>query len=147
MSIRVKAEEIHLTSVQMLEAGIKTNEEYRANPVQPDNISLNTSTDLRINVEEEVVVLGLSIEMQAVANESDLGLTGQYNYRFVFQVENLHEFFDPENGIQGQMAATLVSIGYSTLRGIILERTKGTFFGATLLPVVDPKDIMKIKGT
>jgi hypothetical protein len=40
-------------------------------------------------------------------------------------------------------AATLAGISYSTLRGIVFEKTKDSNWGALILPVVDPTILLK----
>lgn len=43
------------------------------------------------------------------------------------------------------MGATLLGIAFSTARGIIFERTRGTFFDGVILPVVDPFKVLEEK--
>ena len=40
-------------------------------------------------------------------------------------------------------AAVLLGIAFSAARGIIFERTLGTFFDGVILPVVDPFKVLK----
>ena len=69
-----------------------------------------------------------------------------------FKVENLIDFLDkvetedkPRYNIDGGLGSTLVSIAYSTVRGIIFTRTQGTSLGSVILPVIDPKKLMGIQ--
>lgn len=50
------------------------------------------------------------------------------------QAKNLSELFTPKD-----LAATLVGISYSTSRGLLYARLKGTEFSSLLLPIVDPR--------
>jgi len=62
------------------------------------------------------------------------------------RVDDLDDFKQGvQNGnpvIDGQLVATVMGILYSTARGIILERTRGTFFDGVILPVISPKDLV-----
>lgn len=44
------------------------------------------------------------------------------------------------------LGTTLMGIVYSTARGIILERTQGTFFNGVILPVINPNKLIKPKS-
>jgi hypothetical protein len=35
-----------------------------------------------------------------------------------------------------------MGIAFSTARGIVFDRTQGTFFGGVILPVIDPKKLI-----
>ena len=66
----------------------------------------------------------------------------------VFRVDNLDDFIEPQekgNLIDGGLGSTLISIIYSTVRGIIFTRTQGTSLGLVIIPVIDPKILMGIK--
>lgn len=69
-------------------------------------------------------------------------------HEIVFKVENMDDFIDqaekPEDTVMDYMLmATLVGIAYSTVRGIIFTRTQGTSLNTVILPVVDPKKIIR----
>jgi hypothetical protein len=61
---------------------------------------------------------------------------------FRFVVENFEDFVKVEEKdeirIDAALAATLLAMAYSTARGIVFERTRGTFFDGVILPVIDP---------
>lgn len=84
----------------------------------------------------------LFFQFQAQNEEgTNLGLNLDYGIEFHFQVENVHDFLkEDEDSIQmdATLGATLMGMAYSTARGIIFERTRGTFFDGVIIPVVDP---------
>jgi len=51
---------------------------------------------------------------------------------FVLQDESGKTYIDKNIG------GTLLGIAYSTARGIVLERTQGSYLGGVVLPVIDP---------
>ena len=75
-------------------------------------------------------------------SSKELGLTGYYDMYFHFAVDNMEEHVsgnDQERQVNAQLGATIMGIAYSTMRGVVLERTAGTFFQGTILPVLDPR--------
>lgn len=44
--------------------------------------------------------------------------------------------------IDAALGATLLGTAYSTARGIIFERTRGTYFDGVILPVIDPFKVL-----
>ena len=75
-----------------------------------------------------------------------LGLKVDYGIEYHFKVDNfqdmLHQTPDGDIEIDQELGVTLLSIAYSTSRGIILERTQGTFFEGVILPVIDPFKVL-----
>ena len=45
--------------------------------------------------------------------------------------------------IDSQLGATIAGISYSTARGIVLERTNGTYFNGVILPVLNPRELLE----
>jgi hypothetical protein len=60
-------------------------------------------------------------------------------------VDNLKELVQIQGSIStidGRLAATVLGIAYSTARGIVVERTQGTFFNGAILPVINPSSLL-----
>ena len=67
---------------------------------------------------------------------------------FIFKVENMEElveFNDDEKKaiISFELGINLVSIAYSTMRGVIHTRTQGTVLEGIIIPVIDPKLLLQ----
>lgn len=99
------------------------------------------------NIEEKIMALMLTVDINANNSEDvALNITGSYTHEFVFRVDNLEELTrngKDENGdesiqFEEGLVATLLSIAYSTIRGIIFTRTQGTSLGTVILPVINP---------
>lgn len=145
MSSKVSSEKITLTNVQMLEGSVKTSLEFRAHGRQPEHYHFSLDREFLFNPEQSMVVVQLSIALSGLAEDgqSPLGINAKYEYQFFFGIENMDDFISNDKVIHPQLVTTLLSIAYSTLRGIILERTSSTFLGAVILPVVSPLKLLK----
>ena len=144
---QVKSELIHLMMVQMVEGGLSTTPEYQRQMQYPSNFDLNIGYQTFANPEQNEVVVRLQVDLAGIngknKNNSSLGISAKYVYNFHFKVDNLSEFINDKETISGLLGVTLLSISYSTLRGIVLERTCGTLLGGVILPVVNPAKLLK----
>jgi len=69
-----------------------------------------------------------------------------YLYEFTYEVENMKEFLstDKERPVfTGQLIGTLLSISYSTMRGILYSKLADTQLRSIILPVINPNDLLK----
>lgn len=66
----------------------------------------------------DIILSGLNSE------GNEIGLTARFIIHFGFQIEYLKTFIQDHNVIDATLAVTIISIAYSTSRGIVLERTQ-----------------------
>lgn len=145
----IKPELISLESVVVYKSNLTTSDEFLNKPIDISNILVQYAQDTAFNFDEKAVRIRLNINLQGV-NENDipLGLTAEYGIEFQFFVENFDDFVteaENQKTLNGQLGTILMSIAYSTARGIILERTHTTYFQGAVLPVIDPKGLMSGK--
>lgn len=136
-------DQIHLEQIHILSANFETDNHYREHPVQPHSIRFAFGKDIAHNMELGRSRFRLSIVMTGLnKEEKPLGLELKYELEFHFKVDNFHDFVhtseDKTIQLDGVYGATLLGIAFSTSRGIIYERTRGTFMDGVLMPVVDP---------
>jgi len=146
---KIKPELISLESVVIYKSNIITSDEFLNKPVDISNILVQYAQDTAFNFDEKAARIRLNINLQGV-DEKDipLGLTAEYGIEFQFFVENFNDFVteaENQKTLNGQLGTILISIAYSTARGIILERTHNTYFKGAVLPVIDPKGLMSGK--
>lgn len=145
----IKPELIHLHTLKVYKTLVDASEDYLDNPADIENISVQYAQNSAFNFEEKAIRIRLEILMQALNNEDkEMGLNAEYGLEFHFVIENLDEFTEAEEGtktINGTLGSTLMGIAYSTARGIVFDRTQGTHFKGVILPVIDPKELIKNK--
>lgn len=138
---------IKILKLAIAKAGIEASDEYLSDPRDPVHSTTAFATNIVFDLPQKLCRARLTIDLQGVDKQKQLlGLKASYDLLCDMKVENLQELTHDDNGnliVDGQLAATLMGIFYSTARGIILERTAGTFFGGVILPVIDPKQLIQ----
>lgn len=139
---------MRLTAVQMLQGGLTTTPEFQQNSSAGELlIDIQVGYAPFLNVAEKGIAIRLVLHLNGVRNENGknepAGIRAEYVYQFYFKVENLSQFVSEKGAVSGALTTTLVSMSYSTLRGIVLERTTGTPLGGVILPVINPASFVK----
>ncbi len=147
---KIDAEKIQLLNIRTLSGNIDGATDADINAVVGHQFNFELRTGL--NADDNIIGLQLVVAIEARDKDNKpLNVRGSYTHEIVFRVEGLMEFLDkvesdniPRYNIDGALGSTLVSIAYSTVRGIIYTRTQGTSLGSVILPVIDPKKLMGI---
>jgi hypothetical protein len=138
---------IKIVRMAIAKASIEATDAYLADPRDPVNSTTSFATGITFDTVQKLCRARLVIDMQGMDKQKQpLGLHANYDLLCDMKVDNLNELSHDDNGnlvVDGQLMATLMGIFYSTARGIILERTSGTFFGGVILPVIDPKQLVQ----
>jgi hypothetical protein len=103
-----------------------------------DVAEVGVAHKLMFNLDKKLVKLTLKI----VVNASSGKEVANSMYDFVFEIANLHEFHLLESDkvvFQSTLISVLAGLGYSTLRGILLQYWQNRNF---ILPVIEPKKIL-----
>lgn len=136
----IDPEKIHLEYIEKVTVTIDEFESQESNPP----IAINIAHVSGHSIDENKYLLGL----QVVLSTTDLPKTleCEFRYNFHFSVENLNEMYklneDNNPKFEKLFVATLAGISYSTLRGIIYEKTLNTNWGALALPIINPSKIL-----
>jgi len=144
---QIIAEQIHLEQIHILSANFETDKQYRDQPVKPHVIQFAFGKDIAHNMEFGRSRIRLSIIMTGLKEEElPLGLELKYELEFHFKVDNFNDFVHSTKDESVQLdtvyGTTLLGIAFSTARGIIYERTRGTFMDGVLMPVIDPTKLL-----
>lgn len=144
---KVIPEQIHLTSINIIKAHLETSDEFLENPVKAAAFEFGLAHEMGHNMEDNKSRCRIYFTLKG-HDESDnpIGLELEYGIEFHFVVDNLSDFILPKENASFHMDAaigvTLLSMAYSTARGIVYERTRGTFLDGVLLPVIDPLKVL-----
>ncbi|MDX2049196.1 MAG: hypothetical protein SFU87_20595 [Chitinophagaceae bacterium] len=141
---KIDADKIHILSIRTLKGNIDASSEANTDKIASHQFNFELATGL--NPTEKVVGLQLLVNINAVdKDDKPLSIRGSYTHEMLFHVDNLDEFIETSesgNVIDAGLGSTLISIIYSTVRGIICTRTQGTSLGLVVLPVIDPRKLM-----
>ncbi|MBI1782738.1 MAG: hypothetical protein HYR66_15445 [Sphingobacteriales bacterium] len=142
--VKIEADKIHILNIRTLRGNIDCPIDANIDNVYGHVFGFDLKTALQS--QDNMVGLKLQVDIEAIdeANEK-LPITGSYTHEIIFKIDNLDDFIEKENGgewIDARLGSTLVTIIYSTVRGIIYSRTQGTSLGIVILPVIAPLKLM-----
>lgn len=145
---KIVAEDIQILSINIFKAQLNTTEEFLNQPVSSDNFRFGIKQELAHNADVERSRCRLYFSLEGTDdNENPIGVTVDYAIEFHFHIKNFKNFLleDKKGNVKMNktFAATLIAMAYSTARGIIFERTRGTFFEGVLLPIIDPFKVLE----
>lgn len=145
-TISIDTDKIHLFQVSLVKGWLDASDEYMENPVKPSGMNYRIGHRFSFNREEKKCrfILDLNVEGCDTADLL-LGVKAAYTLDFYFQVENFEDYVIGKGKhfqLHPLFGSTLLGIAFSTARGIVLERTKGTYFDGLILPVVSPMKLL-----
>lgn len=143
-----------------LHAILTTKFEYclaknKFNKDSQDLINYHVTPRISFDAEQETVIISMQVEA-VIKETSEQMMFIETNFVFriidfkkhvVKKIENgkkLMKFKDQKN--EG-LFKVLMSVSYSTMRGIVLEKSQGTILEKVYLPIVDPNLLFKITQT
>ena len=107
--------------------------------------SLVFEIGLKIEQDNEIifVLLGVSV----YDNEQHEYKLSEIAAEFIYRTNGLKKVESEGNEIKlpNKFLLTLLSISYSTLRGIIHEKCANTYLNDLIIPIIDPKDLLPKK--
>jgi len=148
---KINPEAIHLLKVSVFKSLIERQEEFLDQPsIEPENYSFSFAQKTAFNHEEGRIRIQLFILLKAQGNNAaNLGIQGEFGIEFNYKVDNLETLCtkgdDGKRHYYASLGTTLMSISYSTARGIILQQTQGSIISLSgvILPVINPVDLLK----
>jgi len=138
---------IHLVRVRLYKSNIEVNHKDEGLIQRIHHYSFSFNQKSYFDVEKKLVLLNLEILL--VGKDADnefLDVNGEFGIEFLFKIDNLSSLSktDTEGSfiVEESLGVTLMSIAYSTARGIILQSTQSSMIEGVILPVISPKDLL-----
>jgi len=134
----VTAEKIHL--VRILPSREYFDYQYA---LADKELRLSVAQSTKHNLDKKSFKISLSVLLEYEGQK-----IADYLYDFIFQVENLEEYIrekDDKPLFSGTLISTLLTIAYSTLRGILHAKLADTQLKDFILPVINPNELLKSK--
>jgi hypothetical protein len=140
----IEPEKIHLRTIENVLVSIDDLEE-RLN--KKDAVSISLAHLSGCNIDDKRYLLGLMAIFEMTLGPEKIEKKCVFRYNFHFEVENLEMMYEMnESGIpvfKKLFVATLAGISYSTLRGIVYEKTSNSNWGSLILPVINPSKLLE----
>jgi hypothetical protein len=143
----LQPERIHIVKTTIVKCHIDSPFDFDSEKAKGHDFSMNF--DLGFNLEDKLVKSDFKLEITTKSEGENVEESkGEFHLVYVFHVENLEELAIPDKNyrieLNGGLGNALASITYSTTRGILFARLKGTALENFVLPVIDPNKLLNI---
>ncbi len=144
----LQPDKIHILDTQILKCNIKCPFGFDPNTVQKYDFDLDFN--LAFNLDDLLVKADFELNILTISEEKvQKEAKGRFHFIYIYKIENLQELAildeNKEIEINGNLGNALASITYSTSRGILFARLRGTGLENFILPVIDPNSLLKTK--
>lgn len=146
----VEPEKIYISRINITNAQVNAAQNVTAKSWDKVQYRVETKSHFSRKTNDCKIIISTDFR-QNHENEEPI-ISANFVIEFDFIIENLDEFrvTEDENKeidettvkIHKELGIALMSIVYSTTRGIILTRTAGTVLDGIILPVIDPESIL-----
>lgn len=139
-----------IISIKELEFSCKSPLEVNSD-FQTDKSQLEATLNVNYRWNMDKNLFGVVIEIIYSSKDSNKDSIGSLKFSYIteFFIENLKEVFKVKAKndfeIDENFEANLVGIAISSGRGVLFEKTKGTFFNNFIFPIVNPKELILSK--
>lgn len=139
-------EKINIVNTQIVKCNIDCPFDFSLENVQGHEYNLEF--DMAFNLNDAMVKADFELKVTTKSKEQiETEATGDFHFVYIFHVENLQELAVPDENKELELHAglgnALASITYSTSRGMLFARLKGTGLENFMLPVIDPNSLLK----
>jgi hypothetical protein len=104
--------------------------------------------DLSFDYDNKLLRADIEFDIITECKENyDLTAKANFHFVYVYELENYDELIETENNkiqsINDSLMPAVAAISFSTSRGILMTRMQGTAMKAYMLPIVDPRNLIK----
>jgi hypothetical protein len=113
-----------------------------------ETYSYKVGFDMGFNFDEERIKSEFKIRIDTNSGgKNEIEASGMFHFTFVFGLEGLNNLASHDSkanivDVSPTLANAISSITYSTSRGILMSRFKGTALENFILPVISPNDLL-----
>ena len=132
---------IHLTNIVKLSENVFPDcQNYKA-----EELGMNVSHQMMHNLEQKKVKLNMRIAF--LSKHQPAEKLAVFAYDFFYNIDDLELHYQMANEkplFDGVFVSTLLGMTYSTIRGILFQRSTEPPFNNIILPVINVQDLLKI---
>ena len=114
--------------------------------IEKENLKYNFKSGFSIRRELNQIGVLLGVDINLDRGQPINIFNSEFEY--IFEIDDISKFKhdDKSMTIPDQFMITLVSISFSTTRGIILGKSAGTILDKIIMPLIDPKKLLPQKN-
>jgi hypothetical protein len=148
MDNTIVPENIHLLQVHWIKENPIINS---VNEELSPSYNFQINYSMMHNLEKEIVKIGIFIDIAGeITNQNMQEQNGNYEIDFIFKIDQLdsnYQLIDAKPLFDGMFVGTLLSISYSTTRGMLLTSWRNSIMEKVILPVISVQELLKNKKT
>lgn len=138
---------IQLLDVNLFNCEIRPTDQYLQDPIQIHEVEVGHDMQLAFSLDQELMGVRLYLNLEGKGDQQQsLGINGYFGLENELSIKGLKELVtekaDGHYSLDPELGHAVINVIYGTARGIILEKTRGTILGPTILPVVNPDDLL-----
>lgn len=142
----INPDRIKMINIRTLKGNI--NSDGADTDLDPKNYEIECIPEIAANLKESLIRVVFKIDIHILNTEGKKSATsGSYANEFIFEIDAIEDFVKPrESGevdINPELATALLSLTFSTSRGMIYTRTQGTILDGIILPVIDATELQQ----
>lgn len=113
-----------------------------------NNENLDFNFKFGLNENEETNEFGIFIEVSYLYGETEDSRHEYVNIKVEvrYEIRNIGQYMNQENEqieLPEDLLASLLGIAFSTVRGVVSTRTKGTYWQDFYLPIINPTKVIR----
>lgn len=144
---RIQPDKIVIREFRLVKAQIDSPFDFRISNIASFDFSVDFNAG--INLEESLIKADFFVDIRTVSAESTKEATCNSHFAFLYYVDGLAEHAqlqaDGTTDWNPYLANAIVSVTYSTSRGVLLSHLQGTVLKDFMLPVIDPNALLNDK--
>lgn len=138
---------IQLLDTQVFQCNIQPSENYLQDPIAINQLQVSHDMQLAFNIEQGLMGVRLYLNVEGFDEQGQaLGITGRFGVEHELSCDQLNQLVtekpDGQYSLDPEFGHLVMNTLYGTTRGVILEKTRGTILGPTMLPVIDPQTLL-----
>jgi hypothetical protein len=146
---KVIPDKIHIVEYKQVKFQVESYFEFDKAELK----GFETSFDFEIgfNTEAKLAKTDFKVKVKTDSAGSQTDISGFFHFAFIYAIDNFDELVKPAEekieslDIEGELAITLASITYSTVRGLLMAQLNNTDLERFILKIVNPKELLEQK--
>lgn len=144
----LQPDKIEIIDFKIIEGKMESPFDFETKNV--DGHTFNVDFELGFNLNDKLVKADFFVNVETKSkNGNPKEAIGAFHFVYVFYVDNIKDLTKLEKDetvtINPALGNALASITYSTSRGILMTRFKGTALSDFILPVINPNNLLDKK--
>src|SRR5690554_803744 len=140
------ADKIEIVDFRIIKGQIESPFEFDMSAI--NGHTFNVEFQLGFNIQESLVKADFKVFVETNSSASiPEEAQGSFHFVYTYYVENLAELatYSSEGilDVDVNLGNALAAISHSTSRGVLMTRFQGTALESFIMPVIDPKELLK----